>query len=185
MPKIRGCEAPTHTTPVTVGFGPHMMHPSKAAFCAKYGNWPCETHVYYPGTDLNFQQWPGCGPGPGARPPSSQWDRPGQSSASVSPARAPAQWGRSAQSSREVPLKQWGRSATRGFGTTGLGWEEGVKASKPLTDTEIALVLKCQDAAGERERDFEKLQVMAVVGSLVALAVGVGVGVGIKKAGWV
>jgi len=38
-----------------------------------------------------------------------------QSPASASPARAPAQWGRSAQSSRQVPLKQWGRSATRGF----------------------------------------------------------------------
>ena len=46
-------------------------------------------------------------------------------------------------------------------------------------------VLKCRLAAVERAKDFEKLQITAVVGSLVALAVGVGVGVGIKKAGWV
>jgi len=31
------------------------------------------------------------------------------------PPRRRAQWGRSPQSSRHVPLKQWGRSATRGF----------------------------------------------------------------------
>ena len=73
-------------------------------------------------------------------------------------------------------MKQWGRSATRGFGASNNPRAEA--------DGDVTRPI-CLSQRDNLAQELETTQIVAVVGSLVALAVGVGVGVGIKKAGWV